>query len=137
MAVTDTQERTTRFTGLTPQQVEENRAKFGANILTPPETEPWWKLYLEKFEDPVIRILIIAAVITIIVGVVDGSYVEGIAIVIAILLATTLGFINEYRAQREFDVLNRVSDEAPTNVIRRRRLRGRCRVRKWSSATWC
>ncbi len=112
------QERTTRFTGLTPLQVEENRAKFGANILTPPESDPWWKLYLEKFEDPVIRILIIAAVITIIVGAVDGSYVEGIAIVIAILLATTLSFVNEYRAQREFDVLNRVSDDAPTNVIR-------------------
>ena len=118
MAVTETQERTTRFTGLTPPQVEESRAKHGMNVLTPPEAEPWWKLYLQKFEDPVIRILMIAAVITIIVGVVDGSYVEGIAIVIAILLATTLAFVNEFRAQREFDVLNRVSDDAPTNVIR-------------------
>lgn len=118
MAVTETQETTARFTGLTPQQVAENRAQFGSNILTPPETDPWWKLYLQKFDDPVIRILIIAAVITIIVGIVDGHYVEGIAIIIAILLATTLGFINEYRAQREFDVLNRVSDEAPTSVIR-------------------
>ena len=118
MAITDTREKVAHFTGLTPQQVEASRAQYGTNILTPPETEPWWKLYLEKFEDPVIRILIIAAVITIIVGAVDGHYAEGIAILIAIFLATTLAFVNEYRAQREFDVLNRVSDDAPTNVIR-------------------
>ncbi len=118
MSVTDTQERTRHFTGLTAQQVEESRARYGANLLTPPPSEPWWKLYLQKFEDPVIRILIIAAVITIIVGAVNGEYVEGIAIIIAILLATSLAFINEYRAQHEFDVLNRVSDDAPTNVIR-------------------
>ncbi|MFN8449460.1 MAG: calcium-translocating P-type ATPase, PMCA-type [Anaerolineae bacterium] len=118
MAVTETRDTTAPYTGLTAQQVAENRAQFGANVLTPPETDPWWKLYLQKFDDPVIRILIIAAVITIIVGIVDGHYIEGIAIIIAILLATTLGFINEFRAQREFDVLNRVSDEAPTSVIR-------------------
>src|SRR5579871_544455 len=118
MSITDTQERTRRFTGLTPQQVEESRSKHGANLLTPPPSDPWWKLYLEKFEDPVIRILIIAAVITIVVGAVNGEYVEGIAIIIAILLATTLAFVNEFRAQREFDVLNRASDETPTNVIR-------------------
>ncbi len=117
MAVTDTQERF-RLTGLTAAQVEASRAQHGANLLTPPASDPWWKLYLEKFEDPVIRILIIAAVITIFVGFVNGEYVEGVAIIVAILLATSLGFINEYRAQREFDVLNRVSDEAPTNVIR-------------------
>src|SRR5664279_1801256 len=118
MAVSEIREKTTRFTGLTAQQVEESRAKHGMNVLTPPVGDPWWKLYLQKFADPVIRILMIAAVITIIVGIVDGSYVEGIAIIIAILLATTLAFVNEFRAQREFDVLNRVRDEAPTNVIR-------------------
>lgn len=104
--------------GLTTAQVEQSRAQHGANILTPPKRDPWWKLYLEKFEDPVIRILIIAAVLTIIVGFVDGHFAEGIGIVIAILLATSLAFVNEYRAKREFDVLNRVNDELPTQVIR-------------------
>lgn len=118
MSLPDTQEKTARLVGLTAAQVEESRAKHGENVLTPPESDPWWKLYLEKFEDPVIRILIIAAVITMIVGAVDGHYAEGIAVIIAILLATTLAFINEFRAQREFDVLNQVSDEAPTSVIR-------------------
>src|SRR5215212_2795922 len=118
MSATDVRDKASHLTGLTAAQVEQSRATYGENVLTPPESDPWWKLYLEKFEDPVIRILIIAAVITMIVGAVDGHYAEGIAVIIAILLATTLAFINEYRAQREFDVLNKVSDEAPTNVIR-------------------
>jgi Ca2+-transporting ATPase len=107
-----------QFRGLTPAEVEASRLKHGTNILTPPEREPWWKLYLEKFQDPVIRILLIAAGITILVGVVDGHYAEGIGIIIAIFLATSLAFINEYRANREFDVLNQVNDDAPINVIR-------------------
>jgi Ca2+-transporting ATPase len=107
-----------QFRGLTANEVEASRQKYGNNILTPPAREPWWKLYLEKFQDPVIRILMIAAGITILVGLVDGHYAEGVGIVIAILLATSLAFFNEYRATREFDVLNQVNDEAPTNVIR-------------------
>lgn len=110
--------RTTPFAGLTPAEVEESRARHGVNVLTPPPRVPWWKLYLEKFEDPVIRILIIAAVITIAVGFVDGHFAEGIGIIIAIFLATTLAFVNEYNATREFDVLNKVNDDLPVQVIR-------------------
>src|SRR5215207_5294828 len=118
MTLETVQEQKQQLRGLTPQEVAASRQAHGTNLLTPPKRDPWWKLYLEKFEDPVIRILIIAAVITMIVGAVDGHYAEGIAVIIAILLATTLAFVNEYRAQREFDVLNQVSDDAPTNVIR-------------------
>jgi Ca2+-transporting ATPase len=106
------------FRGLTAAEVEESRRKFGANLLTPPKRDPWWKLYLEKFNDPIIRILMLAAFITIIVGFVDGHFAEGIGIIIAILLATTLAFVNEYRARREFDVLNQMNDEVPISVIR-------------------
>ncbi|MDX2163162.1 MAG: calcium-translocating P-type ATPase, PMCA-type [bacterium] len=106
------------LTGLTAAQVEESRRLYGSNILTPPKRDPWWKLYLEKYQDPIIRILIIAAAVTLIVGLVDGHFAEGIGIIIAILLSTTLAFVNEYRAKREFDVLNRVNDDAPTQVIR-------------------
>lgn len=112
------QQQTAQLHGLTSAQVEESRRLYGDNVLTPPPRDPWWKLYLQKFEDPVIRILIIAAVITLIVGFVDGHFAEGVGIIIAILLATTLGFVNEYRASREFDVLNQVSDDAATSVIR-------------------
>ena len=104
--------------GLTAAQVEEYRRKHGANLLTPPARDPWWKQLLSKFDDPVIRILIIAAIIQIIVGVIKGEYIEGLAIVIAILLATTIAFINEFRANREFDILNKVNDEVPIKVIR-------------------
>ncbi len=109
---------TPRLTGLTSAQVEESRRKHGANILTPPERNPWWKLFLEKFDDPVIRILMIAAVIAIGVGITTGEYAEGLGIVAAILLATALAFVNEYRANQEFDILNRTNDDLLIKVIR-------------------
>jgi len=104
--------------GLTPAQVEESRRKYGANVLTPPEREPWWKLYLEKFDDPVIRILMIAALIALGVGVIHGKYLEAVGVIMAIFLATTMAFLNEYKANREFDILNRVNDEVPVKTIR-------------------
>ena len=106
------------LSGLTSAEVEESRHLHGANLLTPPPREPWWKLYLEKFEDPIIRILLVAAVIAILAGIVEGHYTEGIGIIVAVLLATTLGFFNEYKAGKEFDVLNQVSDEDAVKVIR-------------------
>jgi Ca2+-transporting ATPase len=107
-----------QFMGLTQAEVAESRRRHGANVLTPPPREPWWKLYLEKFEDPIIRILLVAAVIAILAGVIEGQYAEGIGIIIAVFLATTLGFINEYKAGQEFDILNKVSDDEAVKVIR-------------------
>ena len=106
------------YKGLTSDEVTESRAQHGKNVLQPPEREPWWQLYLEKFEDPVIEILCIAAVIAIAVGVVQGDYIEGLGIIIAIILATTLAFLNEYKASKEFDILNQVYDTIPIKVIR-------------------
>ena len=113
-----------KFKGLTAAEVQASRQKHGANILTPPKRDPWWKQFLDKFDDPVIRILIIAAVIALAVAFFNfeeegfGKYVEGIGIVIAVLLATFLAFINEYRANAEFDILNQVNDEVPIKTIR-------------------
>jgi P-type Ca2+ transporter type 2C len=118
MTLETVQEQKQQLRGLTPLEVEASRQAHGTNLLTPPKRDPWWKLYFEKFEDPVIRILIIAAVVTIIVGIVDGHYAEGIGIVVAIFLATTLSFVNEYRAKQEFDILNRVNDDIAINVMR-------------------
>lgn len=108
----------TALRGLTPAEVEASRRLHGANVLTPPPRDPWWKLLLEKYDDPVIRILLIAAVLAFGVGLVDGRFAEGLGIVIAILLATTIAFFNEYRAAREFEILNRTSDETPVKVLR-------------------
>ncbi|HEY9608164.1 MAG TPA: calcium-translocating P-type ATPase, PMCA-type [Allocoleopsis sp.] len=113
-----TSDRTLPYSGLTSPEVKVNRQKYGANVLTPPERDPWWKLFLGKFEDPVIRILMIAAVIAISVGIVEDEYIEGLGIIAAILLATTLAFINEYKASQEFEILNQVYDEVPAKVIR-------------------
>lgn len=106
------------FQGLNDYQVSESRRRHGENVLTPPEQEPWWKLYLEKFADPIIRILLVAAVVAIGVGMIDGHYVEGLGILLAIFLATTMAFWNEYRAAKEFDVLNQVTDDTPVKAIR-------------------
>jgi Ca2+-transporting ATPase len=111
-------DRTLPYQGLTASEVKLSRQQHGANVLTPPERDPWWKLFLEKFEDPVIRILIVAAIIAISVGIVEDEYIEGLGIVVAILLATTLAFINEYKANQEFEILNQVYDEVTVRAIR-------------------
>ena len=108
------------FSGLNSLEVEESRSLNGKNLLTPPDRDPWWKQWFSKFEDPVIRILMIAAGIQIGIGIFHGGIVEGLAIIAAILLATTLAFVNEFRANREFDILNQVHEEVPVKVIRNR-----------------
>ena len=104
--------------GLTPEQVEISRQKYGTNLITPPSSVPWWNLLLEKFADPIIRILLIAAILAIGVGLINGTYVEGIGIIFAILLATIIAFLNEYNANKEFDLLNQTNDEEPIEVLR-------------------
>ncbi len=118
MSAAEPVKHTPSFKGLTSAEVEDRRREFGSNVITPPRRDPWWKLFLEKFDDPVIRILMIAAVIAIGLGIVHGEYLEGLAIIAAILLATTLAFWNEFTAAREFDILNQVNDEVPIKVIR-------------------
>jgi Ca2+-transporting ATPase len=108
----------TPFTGLSTSEVLSRREQHGSNVLTPPRRVPWWHLYLEKFSDPVIRILIIAALIAIVAGAYHHDYIEGIGILLAIVLSTFLGFWNEYRAGREFELLNKVDDDVPFKVIR-------------------
>ncbi len=104
--------------GLTSEEVLASREKHGSNKLSEAEKIPWWKLYLEKFNDPIIRILLVAAVISLFVGIAEGSFIEPIGIIAAVLLSTTIGFLNEFKAAKEFDILNQVADEAEVNVIR-------------------
>ena len=105
--------------GLSTAQVEEFRRKYGANAMTPPVREPFWKQYLEKFDDPIIKILLLAAGVSFIVSMVKGGGIlDIIGIIIAILLATGIAFINEYRSSREFDVLNAHRDDVAVKVIR-------------------
>ena len=107
-------------TGLTSAQVEASRKEHGSNQLTPPERDPWWVQLLEKFTDPLIVILIVAAVISFIpvIFVPGHSWIESAGIVGAVLLATVVGFVNEYKANKEFDILNQVNDVTPVRVLR-------------------
>ncbi len=114
------------YTGLSDAQVEESRLRNGANILTPPEKDPLWKRFLEKFEDPLIIILLIAGALSIGISCYEywglgeggGVFFEPVGIFIAILLATGLAFIFELKADREFALLNQVNDDEPVQVIR-------------------
>lgn len=104
--------------GLSDFEVTESRKKYGVNILTPPKREPLWKLFLEKFEDPIIRILLIAAFLSLGISFVHWEFAETIGIFIAILLATGIAFWFEMDANKKFDVLNKVNDDTLYKVIR-------------------
>lgn len=114
------------YTGLTDAQVLESRKKNGANVLTPPEKEPLWKQFLEKFGDPLIIILMIAGALSIGISCYEffglgqdaAVFFEPVGIFVAILLATGLAFYFELQADKEFTILNQVNDDEPVEVIR-------------------
>ena len=106
------------FTGLTDKEVLESREKHGMNLLTPPKKASMWKLYLEKFNDPVIRILLVAAFFSLVISIIEGEYAETIGIFFAIFLATGIGFYFEYDANKKFELLNAVGEETPVTVRR-------------------
>ena len=113
--------------GLTSKEVEESRRVNGANILTPPEKVSLWKQFLEKFEDPIIRILLLAWLLSMIISAVHcwgpehagfSAFLEPLGIFFAIVLASTIGFVFEVKAARAFDVLNTVNDNVQVTVKR-------------------
>lgn len=107
-----------QYTGLSPQEVEQSRTTNGANRLTPPPKTPMWRLFIEKFNDPVIRILLLAAVLSLVVGIVHSEYYETVGIFVAILLSTGIAFFFERDAQKKFDILNQINEETPYKVYR-------------------
>ncbi|MFR9566574.1 MAG: HAD-IC family P-type ATPase, partial [Rikenellaceae bacterium] len=117
---------TKNYKGLTLQQVEQSRLKHGENILTPPPRRSMWSLLLEKFQDPIIIILLFALVLCVAVAAyqyltgLEGGHVfmEPLGIFVSIILATTVGFIFEHSANKRFEILNAVGDEAPVRVMR-------------------
>lgn len=108
--------------GLADEQVLKSRIEHGVNLLTPPKRPSLWKLYLEKFEDPVVRVLLVAALFSLLISIVENEYAETIGIIMAILLATGIGFFFEYDAGKKFDLLNAVNEETLVKVIRNGRV---------------
>ena len=104
--------------GLTDEEVRKSRAEHGVNLMTPPKRPSMWKLYLEKFQDPVVKVLLVAAFFSLVISIVENEYAETIGIIAAILLATGIGFFFEYDANKKFDLLNQVNEETKVKVIR-------------------
>ena len=105
-------------TGLTDAEVLKSREQHGINLLTPPKETPWWKLYLEKFKDPIIIILLVATAISLGFGIMEGDFTESIGIIFAILIATGVGFWQEYSAKKKFDAMKSDKDYEPVKVRR-------------------
>lgn len=108
--------------GLTDAQVSASREQYGANMLTPPKRESLWKLYLDKYRDPIIRILLVAAVASLIMAFVNNDFMETIGIIIAVVMATTVGFYFEMDAAKKFRVLTAINEEQAVKVRRNGRV---------------
>lgn len=106
------------YKGLSDKQINENRVKYGSNDLTPPARESWVKLLLGKFNDPIIKLLLFATLLSFITGYFHGSIVESLGILLAVFLATFIAFINEHKASKEFDILNKINDTTQVKVYR-------------------
>ena len=104
--------------GLTDEQVKQSREQHGRNVLTPPHRTSLWKLYLDKYRDPIIQILIVAAFISLILAFIEHNFMETIGIFVAVFLATTVGFYFERDAAKKFNVLTALSEEQPVKVRR-------------------
>ena len=104
--------------GLTDAQVAESRKKHGSNVLTPPKRASLWALYIDKYRDPIIQILLVAAAVSLIFSFIDGEFLETLGIFLAIILATTIGFYFERDAAKKFDVLTTLGEEQPVKVRR-------------------
>lgn len=115
-----------RYSGLTDAEIAESRRQYGNNLITPPRKTPVWLKFLAMFKDPLIIILLVAGAVSIAISFYEyyvlGSgkevFLEPIGIFMAIFLATGLGFLFEHRAEKEFELLNKVNDDEPVQVVR-------------------
>lgn len=104
--------------GLTDEQVKQSREQHGKNVLTPPQRTSLWKLYLDKYRDPIIQILLVAAFVFLILAFIEKNFMETIGIFVAVFLATTVGFYFERDAAKKFNLLTALSEEQPVKVRR-------------------
>ena len=104
--------------GLTDEQVKQSREQHGRNVLTPPQRTSLWKLYLDKYRDPIIQILLVAAFVSLILAFIEKNFMETIGIFVAVFLATTVGFYFERDAAKKFNLLTALSEEQPVKVRR-------------------
>ncbi len=153
--------------GLSAAAVAQSSQQFGVNKLTPLPREPLWKKFLEKFDEPIIKVLLAAALLSMFVDLFQGRpglagialiavaaiisaafaqgkgnwvpsilfvsalvlffvgliavrhpSVEGLAVMVAVILATGVAFLSEYKSDREFEVLNAHKDSLRVKLLR-------------------
>ena len=104
--------------GLTAKEVIKQRHRYGENVLTPPKRASLWALYIDKYRDPIIQILLLAAAVSLVFSFVDGEFLETLGIFLAVILATTIGFYFERDAAKKFNVLTTLSEEQAVTVRR-------------------
>lgn len=112
-----------KLDGLSNAEVIASREKHGDNVLTPPKKTPIWKLYIDKYRDPIIQILLVAAAVSLGLAFVNNDFMETIGIFLAIFLATTVGFYFELDAAKKFNVLTAMNDDQPVKVRREGKVR--------------
>ncbi len=119
----------TQYIGLSDLEVEESRSKYGENIMTPPAKKPLWLVFLEKFKDPLIVVLLVAAVLSLGISFYDyfihhspTAFLEPVGIFVAVFLSTGLSFLFEHKAEGEFEILNKVNDHEKVKVYRNGKL---------------
>ena len=115
-------EKANNFRGLTDKEVVKSREEYGENVLTPPKKTSLWRLYLDKYNDPIIKILLVAAAISLGLAAIENDFVETIGIFLAIFFATTVGFYFERDAAKRFDELTALGDDQPVKVWRNGRV---------------
>lgn len=108
--------------GLSDEQVGQSRKRCGLNVLTPPRCISLWKLYLDKYRDPIIQILLVAALISLVLAFIEHNFMETIGIFVAVFLATTVGFYFERDAAKKFHILTALSEGQPVKVRRNGRV---------------
>ena len=115
-----------QYKGLTATQVVESREKHGINVLTPPKRRSLWSQFLEKFNDPLIKILLVALLLSAGIAVYEFFKIshslsvlfEPVGIFVAIVLATLVGFLVEMNANKKFELLNKTNDDVRVKVVR-------------------
>ena len=108
--------------GLGDAQVEASRSQHGENVLTPPRRTSYWKLYLDKYHDPIIQILLVAALVSLLLAFIERDFMETLGIILAVVIATTVGFYFECDAARRFNVLTAMNEDQRVKVRRNGRV---------------
>ena len=104
--------------GITNQRAQALKLECGENVLSPAKRDPWYIMLLDGFKDPLIIILSLAALLSLVIGIIKAEYMEPVGIIAAIILAVGVGFWNTYSASKKFDLLLTYADDTKVKCYR-------------------